>query len=120
MKRTIRDFFSKPDYTRFMTERRKEILQTAITKVFPNCTIKALPIFYITHPDDEVLTLDIQIINKISGGKSFKSTARFEIDFEAPYNKAMKEIEVAVIEFIKDNSTYDEYMDNYHYHYDNI
>lgn len=114
---TIRDFFSKSEYTRFMTERRKEILQTAITKVFPNRTIKDMPVFYITHPDDEVLTLQINIINKIPDGKSFKSVARFEIDFEASYNKAMKELEVAVIEFIKDNSTYDEYMDNCDCHY---
>lgn len=107
---TVKKFFGNSGYTRLMTTRRAMILQEAINKVFPNCSIISQPCFYITHPDDEVLTLEIPILNK--GGKTFKSIARFEIDFDTQYYKAMKDVEVTLIEFIKENSNYNDYMDN--------
>lgn len=110
---TVKKFFGNSGYTRLMTTRRAMILQEAINKVFPNCSIISQPCFYITHPDDEVLTLEVPIHNKIPGtNKAYKIMARFEIDFDASYHKAMKDVEVALIEHIKENSDYDDYVDN--------
>lgn len=111
---TVKKFFEKSACsTRLMTTRRVMALQKAIDKVFPNCSIMSQPLFYVTHPDDEVLTLEIPILNKMPNAKKvFKIMARFEIDFDAEYSKAMKDVEVALIEYIKENSDYNDYMDN--------